>query len=278
MGRIYSSEVSRHASRLMAVGAIIVACALPVRAAIISGAGSGDITFHSTFFPDLTILPSNTTGTVAIPQWGGALSHEATAPGGLVHSYMRMSWDYTPTTTDVFIVGPASPATLTRLELSPSPPVPVHHAATMTGSFEILYTLDAAGLPGVVLPAESYQVVSYVSPLAGSPAGASFDAHWDYTDVGFGLLGSQDIHYIAPTGLGVLATVSSLPLFIAVPAGHTTLKVSGFFKLAAASDDFLGGPPPFDTMIGIIHEPGGLSLLASGIVAAALTLLRRRHA
>ena len=146
----------------------------------------------------------------------------------------------------------------------------------MTGSFEILYTLDGAGLPGMVLPARTYQVFSYVSPIPGSLAAASFDAHWDYTDVGFGPLGSQVIHYDAPDGLGVLASVGSLPLFISIPAGHTTLKVSGFFKLTAASDDATGGPPPFDTLIGIVPEPTSLSLLLVGI--AALAFVRRKRA
>jgi hypothetical protein len=51
------------------------------------------------------------------------------------------------------------------------------------------------------------------------------------------------------------------------------LKVSGFFKLTADSDDFYGeGYLPFDTMIAVIPEPATLSLLGLG----GLALIRRR--
>jgi len=252
---------------LMIAIAALLFIAPTAQAAIISGAGTGDITFHSTFYADGVIAPSHTTGTVGIPASPGALTHEVFAPLGVEHAYMKMSWDFSASDPDVFIPGPTGIPDTTRLELVPAPSPGAHHAATMTGSFEILYTLDAAGLPTVTLPAQTYAIVSYVSPIPLSPAAASFDALWDYTDVGFGPLGPQVIHYDAPIGLGIVSPVASLPLTITVPAGHTTLKVSGFFKLSADSDDFMGGPPPFDTLIAVIPEPGSLVLAVLGTLA-----------
>lgn len=260
---------------LLAGTAAALSISAHCQAAIISGVGSGDITFHSSHFLDGSIAPSFTTGTVGIPASPGALTHEVFAPGGAVHSFMSLSWLYSALGPNAFIDNPTLVPKTTRLELVPSPPVPVHHTATMTGSFDIIFTLDGGGLPATLLPAQIYHIFSYVSPLLGSPAAASFDAHWDYTDVGFGPLGSQLIHYDAPAGLGVVSTVSSLPLLIAVPAGHTTLEVSGFFKLSAASDDFMGGPPPFDTLIAVIPEPTTLTLALLGSLSSVIVARRR---
>jgi hypothetical protein len=266
---------------------LILLCipAAPAGAAIISGAGTGDITFHSSLFADALIFPSNTTGPAVMPELPGPLlSLECFAPGGAEHAYMEMGWDFSASEPRVIIPTPGVPATTTRLELVPSPPASAHHSATMTGTFEIIYTLDAAGLPATVVPGQTYQVHSYVSPIPGSPAAASFVAHWEYEDVGvgpgFGVLGTQDIAFAAPVGLGVVTPVSSLPLAIAVPAGHTTLKVSGFFMLSAESDDFLGELPPFDTLIAIVPEPATFALATCGglaLVAAALYRRRRRR-
>lgn len=240
-------------------------------AAIVGGSGTGAITFHSTFFADGAIMPSHTTGVVPFP---GTLTHEAFAPGGAEHSYMKMAWGFSSTDANVFIPGPTSMADATRLELVPSPPNPVHHAATMTGTFEITYDLDATGFT-TTIPARSYTILSHLSTIPGSPAAAGFEAHWDYTDVGHGLLGSQDIDFDASPGFGTVTTVASLPLVISIPAGHTALKVSGFFKLSAASDDFLGAAPPYDTLIALIPEPSGFILAT--VSGAALIVLRRRR-
>jgi len=233
------------------------------------GVGTGDITFHSTYWVDILISPSSTTGTTSIPQSPGELSHEVFAPGGSEHALMRMSWDNTSTQANAFIPLSITLTGATRLELVPSPPNPAHHAATITGTFSVDFTLDGSGL-STVFPARSYSLLSYVNPAPGSPSGAGFEAHWDYTDVGFGPLGglgSQHISYTAPSGFGTLATLSSAPVTITVPPMHTTLRMSGYFTLSAESDDFLGGPPPFDTMIAIVPEPGTLLMACIGVVA-----------
>jgi hypothetical protein len=92
-------------------------------------------------------------------------------------------------------------------------------------------------------------------------------AHWEYEDVGFGILGTQDIAFAAPVGLGVETDVFSAPLPIFVPAGHLEMKVTGFFKLAAESDDFMGGDPPFDTLIALVPEPATFGLATCGALA-----------
>lgn len=233
------------------------------------GVGTGDITFHSTYWVDILISPSFTTGTTSIPPSPGELSHEVLAPGGSEHALMRMSWNNTSTQANAFIPLSSTLTGATRLELVPSPPNPAHHAATITGTFSVDFTLDGSGL-STTFPARNYSLLSYVNPAPGSPSAASFEAHWDYTDVGFGPvggLGSQHISYAAPAGFGVLSTVSSSPVSFTVPPSHTTLRMSGYFTLSAESDDFLGGSPPFDTLIAIVPEPNTLLLASIGFVA-----------
>ena len=275
--KLSAASFNRTRLQVVASTVVLIFMASTCGAAIIGGAGAGDITFHSTFFADALIAPSFTTGAVAIPPSPGALVHDVSAPGGAEHSYMAMSWTFSASDPDAFIPAPTGLPTTTRLEVFPLGPAPTHHAATMTGSFDITYALDPAGLPATLVPAQIYQIISYVSPIPGSPASASFDAHWDYTDVGFGLLGSQDIHYDAPIGLGVVSPVASLPLLIGIPAGHPTLKVTGFFKLTADSDDITGGPPPFDTMIAVVPEPNALALASFGAIGVLLVMRARTH-
>jgi hypothetical protein len=247
----------------------------PANAGVTGGAGIGDITYHNAdFFTD-------TTGPAVIPLYAGKLDHEVWAPGGAEHSYMAMTWDNAPPNPlDVFITPMAYPDT-TKLDMMPG--FTGHHHATMTGTFSVTYTLDGAGLPSVTLPARSYTIWSYIDPYTDPyvpplfrTSSASFEAHWDYTDVDAStLLGSQDIVYTAPLGLTVIGTASSDPLTISIPAGNTQLKVSGYFRLTADSDDpTIFNPVPYDTLIAVVPEPATLSLLALG----ALAFFRRRRA
>lgn len=106
----------RHAGLLACIGTLGLVLAPSLSdAAILSGVGTGDITFHSSLFADIS------SGTLPIPQSTGALTYDAMAPGGVEHGYMEMSWDfdnYSSWLTDVFVRPAAYPFT-TKLEVIP---------------------------------------------------------------------------------------------------------------------------------------------------------------
>jgi hypothetical protein len=247
----------------LAAGVLLLLLPPPGRADVTGGAGTGTI--------DLSVAGYGSQGSVgpaAIPRAPGSLFLGTGGPFGTTTGFMAVTWDFTPSSAEVFIPpSPPAPSTTFLSQTIPSfLPGPEPGLATLRADFSVTFVLDASGLGPTTL-ATAYDLIMIVD---GSVA---FDVSITFTNSVLGLLDTLDIHFSRTTPGGFGTTVGGSASLPAQPGG-STFTAEGFFQLQV--DDNPGGS---STEIDVFHSavPEPTSMLLAGLGALSLLLPAARR-